>query len=111
VKHKLSTAFHLQTDGQTERMNQTLEQYLRCYCSKNQTEWADRLSQAEFAVNNSLHHALRMSPFEILYGFNPEIYRALARDELPEGKVLVATKRARAMRDTDATLRKRWKKA
>jgi hypothetical protein len=74
VKHKLSTAFHLQTDGQTERMNQTLEQYLRCYYSKNQTEWADRLSQAEFAVNNSSHHALCMSPFEILYGFNPTLH-------------------------------------
>lgn len=111
VKHKLSTAFHPQTDGQTERMNQTLEQYLRCYCSENQTEWADRLSQAEFAVNNSLHHALRMSPFEILYGFNPEIHTAPARDELHEGEVPAATERARTMRDTDATLRERWKKA
>jgi hypothetical protein len=92
-------------------MNQTLEQYLCCYCSENQTEWADRFSQAEFAVNNSSHHALRMSPFEILYGFNPEIHAAPAQDELPEGKVPAATERAHTMQDTDTTLCERWKKA
>jgi hypothetical protein len=92
-------------------MNQTLEQYLRYYYSENQTEWADRLSQAEFVVNNSSHYALRISPFEILYRFNPEIYVASARDELREGKVLAATERARTIRDTDATLYERWKKA
>jgi hypothetical protein len=68
MKHKLSIAFHPQTDGQTERMNQTLEQYLRCYCSESQDEWAIMLAHAEFAVNNSVHHATRMSPFELLYG-------------------------------------------
>lgn len=39
VKHKLSKAYHPQTDGQTERMNQTLEQYLRCYVNYEQDNW------------------------------------------------------------------------
>jgi transposase InsO family protein len=43
VKRKLSTAFYPQTDRQTERANQTLEQYLRCYCSKFQNDWAELL--------------------------------------------------------------------
>ena len=108
VKHRLSTAFHPQTDGQTERMNQTLEQYLRCYCSEVQEEWAERLAFAEFAANNSVHHALRMSPFEVLYGWSPEIRDGPARDELPEGWVPAAAERARSMRDASAELAKRW---
>ena len=95
VKHKLSTAFHPRTDGQTERMNQTLEQYLRCYCSEKQDSWPEMLAQAEFAVNNSVHYATRMSPFELLYGWNPEIRDPPIRDELHEERVLAATERAR----------------
>ena len=43
IKHKLSTAYHPQTDGQTERMNQTLEQYLRCYVNYEQNNWVKLL--------------------------------------------------------------------
>ena len=47
VDVRLSMAFHPQTDGQTERVNQILEQYLRCYCSYQQDDWADLLPLAE----------------------------------------------------------------
>ena len=53
VKRRLSTAFHPQTDGQTERQNQTLEQYLRAYVGDNQASWTALLPLAEFAYNNS----------------------------------------------------------
>jgi transposase InsO family protein len=111
VKHKLSTAFHPQTDGQTERMNQTLEQYLRCYCSEKQDEWPQMLAHAEFAVNNSVHHATRMSPFELLYGWNPDIRGPPIRDELHEEKVPAAAERARQMRDAHEALVTRWRAA
>jgi len=107
VKHKLSTAFHPQTDGQ---MNQTLEQYLRCYCSEQQDAWPQMLAQADFAVNNSVHHALRMSPFEILYGWSPEIHGPPIRDGLQEGKVPAATERAQQMREASDKLAQRWRK-
>ena len=103
VKHKLSTAFHPQTDGQTERMNQTLEQYLRCYSSEEQDQWSAKLWQAEFAVNNSVHHATRMSPFELLYGWHPNI-RDPIRDESREERVPAAAERARSMRETHVAL-------
>jgi transposase InsO family protein len=111
VKHKLSTAFHPQTDGQTERMNQTLEQYLRCYCSEAQDSWAEMLAHAEFAVNNSVHNATRMSPFSVLYGWNPEIRGPPIRDELHEERVPAAGERARQMREAHDTLAKRWSEA
>jgi hypothetical protein len=64
----LSTAFHPQTDGQTERMNQTLEQYLRVFCNYEQDNWARLLSDAEFAYNNSVQESTGVAPFEAVYG-------------------------------------------
>jgi hypothetical protein len=51
VKHKMSTAYHPQTDGQTERLNQTLEQYLRCYVNDRQDNWIALLPLAQIAYN------------------------------------------------------------
>ncbi|KAI7081079.1 hypothetical protein KC356_g9322 [Hortaea werneckii] len=111
VKRRLSTAFHPQTDGQTERMNQTLEQYLRIYCSENQEAWAQHLTMAEFAVNNSVHHALRMSPFSIVYGWHPEIHQAPTRDESHEERVPAAAESAKRLREADEQLREHWNTA
>jgi len=66
-----STAFHPQTDGQTEWTNQTLEQYLRIHCNYLQDNWSNFLPLAEFAYNNSSQESTKMSPFYANYGFNP----------------------------------------
>ena len=66
-----STAYHPQTDGQTERVNQELEQYLRLYVSHRQSDWADWLALAEFAYNNREHSATKMSPFYVNSGTHP----------------------------------------
>jgi hypothetical protein len=71
VKQKLSTAFHPQTDGQTERMNQTLEQYLRIYCNYQQDDWTDHLDSAEFSYNNAKQPSIEHSPFYANYGYHP----------------------------------------
>ena len=71
VKSKLSTAFHPQTDGQTERMNQEIEAYLRIYCSNHPETWTDHIPLMEFAHNVNIHSATRASPFKLLYGFDP----------------------------------------
>uniref|UniRef100_A0A0W0GEN7 Putative reverse transcriptase-rnase h-integrase n=1 Tax=Moniliophthora roreri TaxID=221103 RepID=A0A0W0GEN7_MONRR len=52
IKHLMSTVFHPQTDGETERVNQEIEVYLRAFCSKEQTRWKEYLPLAEFAHNN-----------------------------------------------------------
>ena len=72
TKHKLSTAFHPQTDGQTERTNQTMEQYLRCYVNYQQNDWVELLPMAQFAFNNSMA-VTGVSPFYANYGQHPNI--------------------------------------
>jgi len=55
IESKLSTAFHPQTDGQIERVNQELEQYLRMFIDYRQEQWPEWLGTAEFAYNNKVH--------------------------------------------------------
>ena len=61
----MSTAFHPQTDGQTEQLNQTIEAYLRVFVSKEQNDWVRLLTMAEFAYNNSTTTGNGMSPFNL----------------------------------------------
>jgi transposase InsO family protein len=72
IKSSLSTAFHPQTDGETERVNQEIEQYLQIFCNYQQDNWADLLPFAEFAHNIRSHSATKRSPFEVWYGYQPE---------------------------------------
>ena len=71
IELHLSTAFHPKTDGQTERVNQILEQYLRIYGDYSQTDWVDLLPLAEFAYNSTTHSATGVSPFFANKGYNP----------------------------------------
>jgi len=73
IKSKLLTAFHSQTDGQTERVNQELEQYLRMFIDHRQEQWPEWLGTAEFVYNNKVHSSTRMSPFKANYGQNPRM--------------------------------------
>jgi len=73
IKSKLSMAFHPQTDGQTERINQELEQYLRMFIDHRQEQWPEWLGTAEFAYNNKAHSSTRTSPFKANYGQDPRI--------------------------------------
>ncbi|CAJ0968110.1 unnamed protein product [Ranitomeya imitator] len=66
-----SSAFHPQTNGQTERTNQTLEIYLRCFVSADQDDWVSFLPLAEFALNNRASSATLVSPFFCNSGFHP----------------------------------------
>jgi transposase InsO family protein len=63
-----STAYHLETDGQTERMNQTLEDMLRMSVMDQQKHGEGSLPLVEFAYNNSYQSTIKMAPFEFLYG-------------------------------------------
>ena len=64
----MSTTFHPQTDGQTERVNQVLEDMLRACVMDFKGSWEDHLQLIEFAYNNSYHSSIGMAPYEALYG-------------------------------------------
>ena len=68
----MSTAFHPQTDGETERVNQELEQYLRIFCNYQVDNWAELIPFMEFTHNARVHSATGHSPFEVWYGYQPE---------------------------------------
>ncbi len=68
IKTKLLMAFHSQTDGQTERMNQELEQYLRFFIEHRQKDWPEWLAATEFIVNNKVYMATKVLPFMENYG-------------------------------------------
>jgi hypothetical protein len=71
VSCNLSSSYHPQTDGQTERTNQTLEQYLRCFINYQQDDWASILHFAEFAYNNFVHSSTTVTPFFAYCGQHP----------------------------------------
>jgi len=71
IRPRMSTAFHPQMDGQTERLNQTIEVYLRAFVSHEQNNWIALLPMAEFAYNNSITMGNGMSPFYANYRYHP----------------------------------------
>jgi transposase InsO family protein len=71
VSLHFSTTYHPQTDGQTERVNQCLENYLRFMSFQEPKKWAAWLPLAEWWYNRSFHTSLKCTPFEALYGYPP----------------------------------------
>ena len=73
IESKLLTVFHPQTDGQMERVNQELEQYLRMFIDHKQEQWPEWLGTAEFAYNNKAYSSTWMSPFKVNYRQDPRM--------------------------------------
>ena len=73
IESKLSTVFHPQIDGQTKRVNQELEQYLRMFINHRQEQWPKWLGTAEFVYNNKVHLSTQTMPFKANYGQDPRM--------------------------------------
>jgi hypothetical protein len=80
---QMSSAYHPQTDCQTERVNQCLETFLRCFVHACPKQWFHWLHLAEFWYNTSWHSALEDSPFQVLYGHSPKLFGVQAADACP----------------------------
>jgi len=76
----MSTAYHPQTDGQTEVVNKCLEGYLRMYTGDKQKLWVKWLPLAEWWYNTIYHTAMRMTPFQALYGYETPHIRSFIPD-------------------------------
>src|SRR5882724_7306187 len=73
MKLHFTSRYHPKGDGQTERMNQTLEQYLRVYCNYQQDNWSELLPSAEFAYSNTLSATTGITPFFANKGYHPNL--------------------------------------
>ena len=94
IEIRLSTVFHPQTDGQTEQMNQELEQYLRFFVEHRQKNWPEWLALAEFIVNNKVHTATKI----LLFMANYERELKMGGDIRKKGKVENMTEFAERMK-------------
>ena len=83
TKRKLSTAYHPQTNGQTERINQEIGMFLQHYVNYKQDDWTEWLAMAEFAYNNKKHTATNKTPFELNFGRHPWKGDLMVQTEIP----------------------------
>ena len=67
----MTTAFHPQTDGATERANRSIAQILRTVVSNDQRDWSDKSLMVEFAINSSINATTGCAPFELNHGYMP----------------------------------------
>jgi len=106
IKTKLSTAFHPQTDGQTERMNQELEQYLRMFIDHRQEQWPEWLGMAEFAYNNKVHAGTKVLPFKANNGQDPRMGLEMRKKGKYEGAEKFAERMKKVQEEAKAALQK-----
>ena len=110
IKRKMSTAFHPQTDGQTERLNREINTYLRIYVSDRQQDWAKWIKIAQFVWNNTVLSVTTDSPFGITCSYSPRLgtepvdVSAPAAKEFAAifNKVITASEKAKIMMKSQA---------
>ncbi|KAF8761288.1 hypothetical protein RHS01_01288 [Rhizoctonia solani] len=104
VKPSFSSAYHPESDGQTERVNQFIEFYLRLYVAADHLDWASWLPLAEYAYNNAKHSATGKTPFELVFGQNPVMSPSNIPANVPEANH-VADTLAQEWKEAEAALR------
>ena len=91
----LSSGFHPETNGQTERTNQSMENTLRCLASANPTTWSRQLAWAEYAHNSLRNASTGLSPFEVQFGYQPPLFPEQEREVgVPSAEAFIRRSRA-----------------
>jgi len=106
IESKMSMAFHPQTNGQTERVNQELEQYLRMFIDYRQKQWLDWLETVEFVYNNKAHLSTKTLPFKANYGQDPRMEFEMRRKGKYKGAEKFITKIKKIQEEVKAALGK-----
>ncbi|QRW20627.1 Retrotransposable element Tf2 protein [Rhizoctonia solani] len=91
IKPLFSSAYHPESDGQTEQVNQFIEFYLCSYVAADHSDWATWLPLAEYAYNNARHASTGRTPFELIYGKNPVMNPSNVPTNVPEVDQLADT--------------------
>lgn len=82
TKLRMRSAYHPETDGQTEVVNRCVETYLRCFVFERPRQWTKWLSWVEYCYNTSFHSAAGMTPFEAVYGRPPPTFGSFLTAEI-----------------------------
>ena len=106
IETKLSMSFYSQIDGQTEHMNQKLEQYLQFFIDHRQKDWPEWLVSAEFAINNKVHLTTKVSPFIANYRRELRIGVDLRRKGKIEKAIEFAERMRKVQKETGAALKR-----
>ena len=109
IETRLSTAFHPQTDGQTEQTNQELEQYLRMFIDHQQEQWLEWLGIAEFAYNNKVNTSTKVSPFRANSGKDPRMGFEMRKQGKLEGAKEFMERMKKIQEEAQAVLKKAQK--
>ena len=108
---KFSTTCHPQTDGQTEATNQTLGTLLRVFVKKNVKGWDELLPHPKFTFNRAPSKATHLSPFQVVYGYNPRTHLDLTPILTPTKFSSEAEKWAKEIKDHHAQIREKIEKS
>jgi len=106
IKTKLSIAFHPQTNRQTERMNQELEQYLQFFTEHRQKNWPEWIAAVEFVINNKIHTATKVSLFMANYGRELRMGGDIRRKGKVESMIEFMERMKKVHEEAEATLKK-----
>jgi len=116
TKRKLSTAYHPQTDGQTERINQEIETFLRHYVNYQQDNWTEWLATAEFSYNDKKHMTIGKTLFKLNFGRHPWKGDLMVQTELPRVEEFVKKLQeswkhaAQAMEESQRNMKRQFNK-
>jgi hypothetical protein len=82
-KQNISSANHPQTDGQSERTNQSMEQYLQTVTGKDQRDWARWIPLAQYVKNSWVNSTTKKTPYDLILGYTPQIHQPTHTSTLP----------------------------
>ena len=83
IHQNISMAYHPQTNGASERTNQTLEQYLHIFCGTQQDNWHEWLPLAQYTKNSWPSATTKKTPFDLLIGYTPQIHQPTRKTNIP----------------------------
>src|SRR5260221_1620648 len=110
IKQNLSTAYHPQTDGASERTNQSLEQYLRIFCGTQQNNWHAWLPLAQYVKNSWPSATTKKTPFDLLIGYTPRIHHPTRKTDITsfQQRVALSEEARKAAQEAQCKAQESW---
>jgi len=110
IHQNISTAYHPQTDGASERTNQTLEQYLRVFCGTQQNNWHAWLPLAQYTKNSWPSATTKKTPYDLLIGYTPQIHQPTRKTTIPslETRLLSIEEARKAAQEAQRKAQESW---